>query len=422
MSKILAAIRSQFEEASAILAADDHVRTRYKAPNPALLVFNNSFVHREQIKETRKSDLYLCAAIAPGSPATVNLSSPSVLQDPTVRRSDLVIVNGPPATTPLLDAVKAQRARLGKLVLVLIGKLDKSVSAKVSVRHADFNELHYEPGMAQDYAVDVSSKTIRTRLLGDLSGLSSAVAKKTGTAADEALCAALSAAMDALEHEAVVKVRSAVTSRKGLASSLLGELASNLKAQKTEYSAAVKRYAASQSADDYHDVLRIAYNFSTDALRVIHLLVCVADLKPVVLWGTIAAHLKVSRAFEALPWLATGKKPSLTAYRDIIGGARNRAFHNFFAFNRTLDVEVDGVSLKATHLKLFRPFKSGLGGKDATDAFRYEDQDLVNVLVGFTRAPERLVELDFLRANERVITETEGLATATAEALFLLRR
>lgn len=213
MSKILARIRGQFEEAAAILDADDHVRTRYKAPNPALLVFNNSFVHREQIKETRKSDLYLCAAIAPGSPAAVNLSSPRVLKDSTVRRSDLVIVNGPPPTTPLVDAVKAQRAHLGKLVLVLIGKLDKSVSAKVTVKHADFSELHYEPGMADEYTVDLASRTIRTRLLGDLSGLSSAVSRQTGTAVDEALCGALGAAMDALEHEAVVKVRAAVTWR-----------------------------------------------------------------------------------------------------------------------------------------------------------------------------------------------------------------
>lgn len=418
MSKILTAIRDEFDEAATILGADAHVRARYKAPGPALLVFNNSFIHREQIKETKKSELYLCAAITPGSPATANLSSPCVLQDATVRRSDLIIVNGSPATTPLVDAVKIQRTRLGKLVLVLIGRLDKSVSAKVPVKHADFNELHYEPGMADDYTVDLPSKTIRTRHLGDLSGLSSAVAKCTGTATSETLSSALRSAMDALEHEAVVKVRSAVTSRKGLASSLLGELANNLKAQKVEYNAAITRYAATQAVDDYHDVLRIAYNFSTDALRVIHLLVCVADLKPVVLWASIAAHLKVSRAFEALPWLSTGKKPSLSAYREIIGAARNRAFHNFFAFNRTLDVEVDGVSLKATHLKLFRPFKT----KDTADAFRYEDQDLVNVLVGFTRAPERLVELDFLRANERVISETERLASATAEALFLLRR
>jgi hypothetical protein len=154
------------------------------------------------------------------------------------------------------------------------------------------------------------------------------------------------------------------------------------------------------------------YNFSSDAVRLIYLLVCVADLKPIVLWATLASHVKTAQAFDALPWLTTGKKPSLASYQAVIANARNRAFHNFFAFNRTLDVEVDGVSLKATRLKLFRPYRPS---NDATDAFPYE------VLVGFTRAPERVVELGFLKANEQVMTATETLAQLTAETLFRLR-
>ena len=140
-----------------------------------------------------------------------------------------------------------------------------------------------------------------------------------------------------------------------------------MKSQRTAYASAVNAYALSGKEDDYHEALRIAYNFSSDAVRLIHLLVCVADLKPIVLWATLAAHVKTAQAFDALPWLTTGKKPSLGSYQAVIANARNRAFHNFFAFNRTLDVEVDGVSLKATRLKLFRPYRPS---KDATDAFR----------------------------------------------------
>jgi hypothetical protein len=418
MKKLVRRIRDQFAEVCQLLDIEDYVRAEHKATQRALLLINNSYIGRDQISETNKSDLYLCADVVAGAPATIDNASLKILQSDTSYRSDRKILFGKQSTISLEDAIKDQKKRLGKLVFVLIGRLDKTLNADVDVANNAFTHLHYVPNLSVECTVDAGAKTISTRTLGDLGGISHAIEKKTGVAPTADQYRALAAAMDRLENEAVVKVRSAVTSRRNLPSSLLGELTASLKDQRERYAKAIARYRSTKSEDDYHHVLRIAYNFSSDALRVIHLLVCVSDLKPIVFWTAIAAHVRVAKAFESLPWLSTGRKASLRGYQEIIGNARNRAFHSFFAFNRTLDVEVDGVSLRATHLRLFRPYKKT---RDQSEAFRYEDQDLVDVLVGFTRAPERLVELAFLEANVSVMKATEELANDMAEALFALR-
>jgi hypothetical protein len=411
-------ILEQFEEACGLLDAKGYVETHHTAPHKALLAINNSFILRDLIKETSKSSLYMCADINPGTPATLNVASLKILDSETAHRNEQVIIHGPSKTASLAKAIDTQSKFLGKLIFVLIGKLDKTLQAEAHIGHPDYNTLRYDPSLASDFEVDDVTKTIQTRVLGDLGGLAASIAASTGTQPSSELLRALAEALDHLENEAVVKVRGAVKARKNLSSSLLGELAASLRSERIAYTKAIAAYVASASQDDYHRVLRIAYNFSSDAIRIIHLLICIADLKPLVMWSTVASHVRTAKSFEALPWLSTGKKASLGAYKSIIGNARNRAFHNFFAFNRTLDVVVDGVSLKATRLRLFRPYKRS---KDTGDAFRYEDQNLVDLLVGFTRATERVVELGFLKANAKVMQATEGLVKETAEALYLLR-
>ena len=77
----------------------------------ALLLLNNSFVHRDQITETTKSDLYLCADISPGTPARLDVASVKILRTDTVHRSERVIVNGPQTPLPLSEAVQERHSR-----------------------------------------------------------------------------------------------------------------------------------------------------------------------------------------------------------------------------------------------------------------------------------------------------------------------
>src|ERR1019366_10421910 len=81
-------IRQQFDEACALVEAHDYVAAQYKAPRPALLLLNNSFLHRDQITETTKSDLYLCADISPGTPARLDVASVKILRTDTAHRSE----------------------------------------------------------------------------------------------------------------------------------------------------------------------------------------------------------------------------------------------------------------------------------------------------------------------------------------------
>lgn len=93
--------------------------------------------------------------------------------------------------------------------------------------------------------------------------------------------------------------------------------------------------------------MRVAYNFSDDAIKVLELLVSVADLKAVLLWCTIKEHFDVAEAFRNLPWTKSRKKASLDRYREIIGGVRNRAFHNLLALDRTVEANLEGIQIAA---------------------------------------------------------------------------
>ena len=120
---------------------------------------------------------------------------------------------------------RTSEPRLGKLVLVLIGRLDKTLGASVAVNHSTIKEITYTPGLAKDYEVDLGAKSLETRILGDLGGLSASVRDTSlGAPPPPELARALAQAMDVLESEAFVKVRRAVAAKKIFGISLLGEL------------------------------------------------------------------------------------------------------------------------------------------------------------------------------------------------------
>ncbi len=87
------------------------------------------------------------------------------------------------------------------------------------------------------------------------------------------------------------------------------------------------------------------------------------------------------------------------------------------SFDRSVEVELDDVDVKATRLLLFPPYsmKSSAG-------VEYEDQEIVELLTDFTRAPQTSVPLTFWRRNTEVMRSLERLLKATGEALLSLRR
>jgi len=187
---------------------------------------------------------------------------------------------------------------------------------------------------------------------------------------------------------------------------LLSQFQTSATEQRQQYNRALNEYGKGEAGADTHlrDAMRIAYNFSDDAITVLKLLVSVADLKAVLLWCTIKERFNVAEAFRNLPWTKSRKKPSLKDYREIIGGVRNRAFHNLLALDRTVEASLDGVQVGAKRLTLFPPY----GRRKNHIPFEYEDREMVEVLSELTRAPEATVPLEFWKKNEVVMERFES--------------
>jgi hypothetical protein len=69
----------------------------------------------------------------------------------------------------------------------------------------------------------------------------------------------------------------------------------------------------------------------------------------------MTAQSDLTDRFAELPFGLVGRaKPSLGQYRELISGARNRAFHDIFAFGCPFQVSLTGDAFKDAELRLFR--------------------------------------------------------------------
>lgn len=173
-----------------------------------------------------------------------------------------------------------------------------------------------------------------------------------------------------------------------------------------------------QDPDDteaLNEVMRIAYNFADGARDLIALVIGLSDLKPLLSWLTISSQCELAECFGELPFALVGKaKPSLEKYRTLIAGARNRAFHDLFAFGRPFRVPLKSDAFQAAALYLFREYKRG------GPALEFKDRELVKLLESFTRAAERPVPLGFWEQDLAVMKAVEDVATALHRALVLV--
>jgi len=200
------------------------------------------------------------------------------------------------------------------------------------------------------------------------------------------------------------------------APTLLEAFASALDSHVQEYKKSLSALQTS-GADTANltNVMRIAYNFASEATKLLRILVSVCDLKPILSWCTIGQHFLLAKAFRELPWGGTKKKPSLKTYEETVKAARNRAFHNLLPINRSLEVDLEGVTVNARRLKLFSEYR-----KKDHNIFEYEDKELVDLLLQFTRAREMAVPISFWNRNLAVMERTVDLLAAMGGALSVL--
>jgi hypothetical protein len=408
----------------AMLVATDTFTNWLSEAKPAdsdVVIFNNSFIYRKPLIKTSKNSQYLCLKVKQGKPDPKGV----FVCRPGDLNSDFKLFSARSATPLPLEtldqALQTEVHRLGRLVFVLIGDL-QDIPAEVVVNHGHVGALRFDPAAGAAATLEDLGNGKRAIVVNQLTDPESAwktlkpkLEQEVGAGLSR-LETAFGVAFEKLQDEARLRLvlPSPTTAKKGR--SFIARLRESVSEQRRLYEAALQQCTSGAGDSHLREVMRIAYNFADDAIKVLQLLVSVADLKGVLLWCTIKEHFDVAEAFRDLPWTRSHKKPSLERYREIIAGARNRAFHNLLAFDRTIEANLEGVDVKARRLTLLPAH----GRRKATAPFDYEDREMVEILTELTRAPEVAVPFDFWQKNAVVMESFEKLLASTENALWTL--
>ena len=236
-------------------------------------------------------------------------------------------------------------------------------------------------------------------------GLTETERRKIADAYDELLDGAIT--------DVVIPTRKTVKPKE----TILGQIVNSVRGQTTEYHAALKALqSGGADSQALNEVLRIAYNFSTDVLPLISSLHehmrSQAHCFLVYRSQTLGA---LYRAFASLPWSALGRKEKLEEYESIVAQARNHAFHHVLPFEATVEVDLSHFNVRAERMRLFSTF-----GQKQGRGIRLRDQELADVLANFSRAKERPVSLLFWEQNLNVMEAACELAQAILDVLILM--
>ena len=379
-------------------------------PGDYVLV-NNSFVFRDV--GTVKSDLYLCLEVAdsgelkPDPKIATGVRLNSDFKRFSVRSQNLLV-------RELNDAVSDQIQSIGRLIFLLIGKVQDRVVVDAAINHAAFDLVLWDPTLNDD--ISISGRRISVREVHDEERIWEAIEKHFRSQSQDVpsgLSAALGVALDKLQDQAEAEVEIPPFGTR-VEGGITDAIVQVLREQRDRYSEALNRY---QDGDPsvLNEILRIAYNFASDATGYIRLVVSICDLKPIVLWGTIAEHYALSEEFRNLPWTRSRNKPSLKNYEGVISDARNSAFHNLFPFRKTLSIPLSADALQGARLRIFSEHR-----RKKENELTYQDKELVDVLTQFTRAREQRPPDRFWRQNLKVMDATIALFERASEFLKIL--
>lgn len=197
--------------------------------------------------------------------------------------------------------------------------------------------------------------------------------------------------------------------------SILSEVLTRIDEQIAAFNTAFQQHSKNPKDEKTTgEMLRIAYNFADGVKSLMTLIIGISDLKPLIFWLSIDAQFQLADRFAELPFALVGKsKPSLDRYRSVIAAARNRAFHDLFAFGQPFRVRLPAEALRSPELRLFRDF-----ARRREPALDFEDRELVELLEEFTRAPERPLPSGFWEKNLAVMQAVRELGKAVRAAII----
>lgn len=381
-----------------------------------IIILNNSFIFREAALKTNKNDKYI--AFMPG-PDKVDESGCFVVTGPELK-SDYQIKNindNSITRSALQEAVNQQLADIGSLVYILIGKIDNNIEVKSDLNHTRFKKLILKPSLSVITKLD--NDIILCQGIEDEENIWNAVEselRESNFPDDEivSLKETIGDSFSELKSLAYSKIiLPDIASHQS--SCFLDTIVSAVKENLKKYENAL--YDLNKTGEKRKtalmEILRIAYNFTDEAVTLIRLIMSICDLKPIVLWGTFYDHYRLNESIKTLPWTKQKTKPKLSVYTSTVKNARNKAFHRLLPFSKSFEVELPDKTLKDAKLRIFSEYKKG------SNQLQYKDKELVDVLMEFTRTSDEAVSDEFWRKNAEVIRNTIRLLENTAEFLKL---
>lgn len=380
-----------------------------------LVLVNNSFVYRDV--KTTKSKRYMAFRATGESKLSI---SPFIVTS-SLQILDLKLLKAKSGNLPKLlsmaHAANEEIHNIGSLIFILIGKVEDNVVLRTNLGHSAFDELVWDPSVKHNAQIDGRKVVVRDTY--DEEAIFTEVVSHYQTRGEEipgGLREAIGVAIDNLQDQAVanLKLPSGVLPS---GTNMTDDIVKVLLEQKESYDKALEKCEGDPSKDaaSYNEILRISYNFASDASTLLRLIVSICDLKPIVLWGTISEHYSLSEAFRNLPWTRSRKKPSLNNYISTIGDARNSAFHDLFPFRKSLNVQMPDTALLNPSLRFFSEYS-----RKSENQLIYKDRELVDILLAFTRARDRRAPSLFWLNNAQVMKAVITLCRSTGNFLKLL--
>ncbi len=387
------------------------IQEHLKQNKECYLLINSSFLYRDKktVKTLQSSKRLLAKVVGAEEPEVQEV----IVKDDVTLKSHYIILESPGPSETLETSVAAELTSLGDVIFILLGTLTGLRSTEQMVNNEYVQTLRLDENVKKELLFENGICTINRILpIEDL-------LQKIGSSLPKGSCLTskdkenIGKAYNALLDTAISEV---IIDPKDERDTILGRIADSLQEQVKNYEAALKNLEEDPKDQTVlYEILRVAYNFSTDVLPLVFLFMSICDLKPLVFWCTIDKHWALRQAFAALPWSALGRKERLQDYREIVAGARNQAFHHFLPFNATIEVDLTNMDVRAEKLRLFPPY-----GQKQRRGVQLKDQELIDVLSEFSRAKQRPVSLQFWKLNFNVMKATADLANAMLETLLLI--
>lgn len=389
------------------LTAGEHFRAWTDAGVPARsghAFINNSFLFRESTRSA-KSRLYLAFEVKSG---VINTDDPLVAVRTARQNVDFQFVQTGSSTTsvvqPLEESVKHLVSTFGRVGFVLIGQLHDDLKFEQAIESdGRFKKLELDPQCKEP--VQLAGDAIRLRDLVDEEVLWEELRTLAPDDADEELAGALASSLAELRESAYARL-TLPSGHEAEGETLLDGILDAFQRATVDYQASLElcQGDSRRNPDAFTNLLRIAYNFTSDAIDLVKFIVDMSDLKPLILFLTINAQLKLALGLQSLPTRRMERKPSLKLYQETVASARSSAFHRLFPFSKAIEVDVTGLTFQARRLRLFPEYQAR--SKNSVD---YEDRALVEAMTKFARSAEYSLAPVFWAQNLHVMEATTDL-------------